>query len=634
MSEKAHEPRPGALQDTTRLEILYEILQAASTSLDPREVCVQVTHTLARLGGYPVVGVAIKIGDEFRQVAAAGLPEKFHGNPYVGIHGRVMRTGEPQFVRDVSRDPDYLPARHDATSEICVPVKVAGEILSILDIESTADHPLTDEDFQLVLALADQIGLVMRNALLHQEVLEARAEESHRQATILASVREPIVATDLEGIITYWNRGAERLFGWTAAEVTGQPVSEYLSANKGEGVQGRIRQARQGQSFFGEYEDLAQDGRSIWVEARISQLHDRQGNPAGTIIVYRDITARKRAETEREEQQLRLRSLLDTTPDIVIFKDRDHVFLACSKAKRQHTNRSMEEMIGITDFDIFPPDQAQRFHEEERQVMETGQPLISEHLLDTPQGERWYEAIKTPLSDANGNIAGILCSERDITDRKTAGEQIKATLEEKEVLLQEVHHRVKNNLQVISSLLALQCDYIKDPQILAMFQESRDRVKSMALVHEKLYQSPDLGRIAPADYINSLVTHLFRAYGAVARGIRHKVEAGDMTLSLDSAIPCGLIINELVSNSLKHAFPADQGGEVCVGLHETEEHNLVLTVGDSGTGLPGEFDFHNTKSLGLQLVMMLVRQLEGRIELDGREGTQFTITFPDQPLPQ
>jgi putative methionine-R-sulfoxide reductase with GAF domain len=235
MSEKAHEPRPGALQDTTRLEIVYEILQAASTSLDPRKVATQVTHTLARLGGYPVVGVAIKIGDQFRQVAAVGLPEKFHGNPFVGIHGRVMRTGEPQFVRDVSQDPDYLPARHDATSEICVPVTVAGEIVSILDIESTADHPLTDEDFQLVLALAEQIGLVMRNALLHQEVLEARAEESHRQATILASVREAIVTTDLQGDISYWNRGTEKLFGWPAAEVIGQPVTEYLSANKSEG---------------------------------------------------------------------------------------------------------------------------------------------------------------------------------------------------------------------------------------------------------------------------------------------------------------------------------------------------------------------------------------------------------------
>ena len=508
MSKKAHKPHPGALQDTTRLEILYEVLQAASTSLDPREVCTQVTHTLARLGGYPIVGVAIKIGDQFRQVAAVGLPEKFHGNPFMGVHGRVMRTGEPQFVRDVSRDPDYLPARHDATSDICVPVKVAGEILSILDIESTADHPLTDEDFQLMLALANQIGLVMRNALLHHSIQEARAEEIHRQATLLSNVREAIMAADLEGIITYWNRGAEKLFGWPAAEMIGQPVTERLSANKGESLQGRIRDARQGQSFFGEYEDITQDGRSIWVEARISQLRDRQGNPAGIITVFRDITGRIKAE-----------------------------------------------------------------------------------------------------------------------------EQIRASLEEKEVLLQEVHHRVKNNLQVIYSLLALQCDYIKDPHILAMFQESRDRVKSMALVHEKLYQSPHLARIVPADYINSLVTHLFRAYGAVARGIRHQVEAGDVTLSLDSAIPCGLIINELVSNSLKHAFPADQGGEICVSLHENEEHKLVLTVSDSGIGLPDDFDFRNTKSLGLQLVMMLVRQFEGRIELDGREGTKFTITFADQRLP-
>jgi two-component sensor histidine kinase len=216
--------------------------------------------------------------------------------------------------------------------------------------------------------------------------------------------------------------------------------------------------------------------------------------------------------------------------------------------------------------------------------------------------------------------------------RRQAEEQTKASLAEKEVLLKEIHHRVKNNLQVISSLLNLQSSYITDEQSSQMFRESQNRVRSMALIHEKLYQSSDLARIDFAGYVRELSDYLFRMYGAKSHNIKLEVNVDDVPLDIDTAIPCGLIINELISNSLKYGFPAETEkrkpeGEIRVGLCAGNDDKLILTVSDNGTGFPENLDFQNTDSLGLQLVNTLTGQLEGDIQLDRKAGTTFNITF-------
>ncbi len=208
-------------------------------------------------------------------------------------------------------------------------------------------------------------------------------------------------------------------------------------------------------------------------------------------------------------------------------------------------------------------------------------------------------------------------------------DQIKASLKEKEVLLREIHHRVKNNLQIISSLLNLQSRYIKDKQVLHVFKESQDRIKSMVLIHKKLYQSKDLARIDFAEYIRSLIADLFRSYKADYDLITLKTNIDDVFLGIDTAIPCGLIINELVSNSLKYAFPEDGQGEIRIDLHWEKEGKFTLIVSDSGVGFPKDLDFRNTESLGLQLACTLVDQLQGTIGLDRTGGTKFKIAFTE-----
>jgi two-component sensor histidine kinase/CheY-like chemotaxis protein len=230
-----------------------------------------------------------------------------------------------------------------------------------------------------------------------------------------------------------------------------------------------------------------------------------------------------------------------------------------------------------------------------------------------------------------GQLDGNLLerSIRYAIERKRAVEQIKASLREKEILLREIHHRVKNNLQIISTLLYLQSGYIKDKEAFEMLKESQNRIKSMALIHDKLYQFRDLGKIDLAGYIRELATDLFHSYGVKPDGIKLKIDAHEVLLGVDTAIPCGLIINELVSNSLKHAFPDGKEGEIHIELRKNNDHTLTLVVCDNGLGFPKDLDFRNTETLGLQLVIALVKQLKGTIELDRSGGTEVKITFAE-----
>lgn len=218
---------------------------------------------------------------------------------------------------------------------------------------------------------------------------------------------------------------------------------------------------------------------------------------------------------------------------------------------------------------------------------------------------------------------------RDITDRKRAEKQIKASLREKEVLLKEIHHRVKNNLQVISSLLKLQSQYAQDKRDVEIFRESQNRIKSMALIHEKLYQSKDLASINFHEYVSHLLNGLFRSYGVNTEKITLKTDIEDVLLGVDIAIPCGLIINELVSNSLKYAFPEDKEGEIKITLRTLDESAMELTVADNGIGMPADTNFGSSESLGLKLVTILTNQIDGELEMDRSEGTKIQIRFKE-----
>jgi PAS domain S-box-containing protein len=246
----------------------------------------------------------------------------------------------------------------------------------------------------------------------------------------------------------------------------------------------------------------------------------------------------------------------------------------------------------------------------------------------TDRDEELLVRLATHAAIAIQNAQLYRQAQEELAQRRQAEAQLTASLREKEILLKEVHHRVKNNLQIVSSLLELQSDALDDAALLAQFRDSQDRIRSMALVHETLYQSQELARLDLARYIHTLSAQLVQSYNIDPQRISVRIQVDPIVLDMDQAIPCGLILNELLSNAFKYAFPQNRTGEVHIELHADTTQQAALMVHDNGIGFPDEIDFRHTESLGLQLVTMLTEQLQGTITLERADGTTFTLTFP------
>ena len=381
---------------------------------------------------------------------------------------------------------------------------------------------------------------------------------------VLDSAVDMIQTTAANGSILYVNNAWREALGYSDEELAELAVYNLVGEDYGEEFSHMFEQAAGG-TAVPRFESVltAKDGREVSVSGSMGRGVG-EGDTHVVLCVFQDITERKRAE----EVLVRQATDLIRANDLLDEKDREFA-------------ETLE--------------QARKYREAQERAEE--------------------------LARINTDLEG------EIERRVEAEKKITASLREKEVLLKEIHHRVKNNLQIISSLLSLQAGQIEDGQVHEMFDVSQSRVRTMALLHEKLYQSGDLARVDFAEYIKSLVGFLFRSYGSQARGVTPQLDIADLHLGLDTAIPCGLVINELVSNALKHAFTDRSGGEIRVALHTDEERLILLEISDNGGGFPEDVDFRNTESLGLQLVVTLADQLGGEIDLDRSEGTTFRLTF-------
>ncbi|MBD2102432.1 histidine kinase dimerization/phosphoacceptor domain -containing protein [Leptolyngbya sp. FACHB-261] len=402
---------------------------------------------------------------------------------------------------------------------------------------------------------------------------------------------------------------------------------------------------QQRELYEGELRLQRQDGEYRHMNVRAVPVLEPDGSVREWVGFQTDITPAKQVEAERaqllareqlaraeaEAARQQLAAIFETSPMGIALLDQQQRFVAINEAlaeingisRDQHLSHSVPELFAASDPAIVELFQI---------LYATGQPFIAPDMPANVPGREdrrpgFYNVYYLPRTGPNLEVESVLVYVVDVTERKQAEEQIKASLREKEVLLKEVHHRVKNNLQVISSLLNLQSDQIQDSQALEVFKESQNRVRSMALIHEKLYQSKHLASIDFSDYIRSLTDTLLRSYGNSANRIELSMSAGEVLLGIDTAIPLGLIISELVSNALKHAFTEQEPGMIRVGLHNGSNSELMLTVSDNGIGLPKDFDWQNSESLGLRLVNDLAEQLDGSIEFWNGNGTTFKLTF-------
>lgn len=505
-----------------------------------------------------------------------------------------------------------------------------------------------------------------------------RATETRFRALIQNS-SDIIRILDRDGRIVYESPSAERILGYPAGFLIGVNPMEYIhpddlervkndfsevidSVNPGTPTEFRIRKA---------------DGKYIWVDSIGINLMEVSG-VNGIVITTRPIQQRKEAEQALRENEARLATAMDiaglvnwefdVATGMFTFDDRFYTLYATT-AEREGGNLMSAEVY-MQEF-VYPEDRPMVLASI-RKILATTNPDYfgqMEHRIIPRDGSvRTIIARFAPVMGPDGKVIRTYGANQDITDLKlmegeirslnttleqrvrdrtealsrvnealeaeiaqrlAAEKKLQASFDEKVTLLKEVHHRVKNNLQIIASLLNLQSRYIKDESSLAVIRESQNRIKAMALVHEKLYRADDISHISLSDYIRFLGTGLFQFYDARSRGIQFILDIHEVNVDIDAAIPLGLIMNELISNSLKYAFPKGRKGDIAISVKK-EGHTLTVVYRDTGIGIPAEMDWRNTQSLGLRLVNTLVDQLNGTVELDRSAGTEFTMVLHEK----
>ncbi len=413
------------------------------------------------------------------------------------------------------------------------------------------------------------------------------------------------------------------------------PDKSYITREYNRLWNRKYNAALKGRSQHFETSITDEKGNIKWLEIFLNPIYDAEENIQELSCIGQDITYKKMAERKIKDQAAKINSIFESTSHMMIWTlDKKMEITSYNK----NFSTSCERLMNIkVEIGIDYRDVIGRFMvKEEFDVMNTyvksalqGKPQMFEVRFIGNHGEDiWMEAFLNPIFLEMGKVREISCLAHEITEKKRTEKQIKQSLKEKEVLLKEVHHRVKNNLQVISSILNLQSSYVKDKNTLEILKESQNRIKSMSFIHESLYQTKNFSSIDFSDYILNLSKNLVHSYRVYNDLVDLNLDFDKVYLNLDQAIPCGLIINELVSNALKYAFGEEEEGEIYISFREREEE-VIMKVEDTGIGLPEGFDYRNTDSLGLQLVVTLVEQLDGNIALRSKEGTgtKYLITF-------
>ena len=459
------------------------------------------------------------------------------------------------------------------------------------------------------------------------EAEAAAREMSERHVFIVNNLKEVVFQVSPDGCWTFLNRAWTEIMGFSIEQSLGTPFMDYVHAEDRAQCQALFAElmGRKKDYYRHEVRYRTLSGEFRWIEALVRLTLDARGKVQGAAGTLYDLTKRKLAKDQLRESEALYHALVAHLPLFILRKDKKGRITFANGLLCEALRSPLSAVIGKTDSDFLPPEVAQRLKEVDEKVLATGNTINSiEEMRDADGLVRHVQLITTPICGSEGEIAGIQVISWDVSERHRFECQLRDSLTEKEVLLKEIHHRVKNNMQLISSLLSLQADVAQDEHLRASFAESQNRISSMALIHEKLYQSTDFARVDFGEYLRDLVEGIAASNGSSSPRVVTEVQTDNLRIGVDTAIPCGLIVNELVSNAFKHGFPDGRKGKISVVMRR-ESEGLRLNISDTGRGIDEGVDFTQSKSLGMKLVLTLVRQLRGEIQWRNHEGTTFDL---------
>jgi PAS domain S-box-containing protein len=488
-------------------------------------------------------------------------------------------------------------------------------------------NPLELSGSQALCVVASEITQLKRSE-------ESLQKSEDRFRSLIEDVRDyAIIALNENGEVESWNKGAERVTGFRAEEILGRNFScfyqpEQVAAGQPQRV---LEVAREHGRFEEEGWRLRKDGSLFWAHVAITALRDREGRLIGFSKVTHDLTRSREAEESLRQSERLFHSAANHFPGgFVIYDSRQRVQFV-NRHALEILGKEEGECIGKTCAELIPAEITEAVCPTLDRCFAERTPQTIEYQLHLPEGDFSRVVTFVPIEDEKGELRQVLGIGYDVTDRRRAEEQIREALRKEVVLRREIQHRVKNSIQIISSLLFLQACELTDPKMIEVLRECQARARSIALVYGMLSQRVELGKVDFVAYAQQLIGGLSSAYEIQRQTVSFDIRAENVFLDLDTAVPCGLILTELISNALKYAFPEHKSGHVNVDLERLSEHELMLTVRDDGVGLPLGFGTEEeNSSLGLRLVRDLTQQIGGQIEFFTERGTTVKIRFPLQ----
>jgi PAS domain S-box-containing protein len=481
---------------------------------------------------------------------------------------------------------------------------------------------LKDDNGKVVGALSSAQDISERKQA--EEALRASEE---KYSSVVETSNDGIII-HRGGLIKFANKATFQLIGYTSDEIVNRNILEFIHPNYQQVVRKNYANRKVGKDVPNIYEIelIKKDGTSLPVELNAT-IMNYEGEIAA-VVFLRDIAARKQAEIEIKKRQRYLESVIYNTPSAIVTLDANHKIVDWNPAAENIFKYKRADVVGKNLDELLTTPKIEAEAKTFTEQILAGEKALQKEIVRYTKDKKPVDLILSGSGiKVEDKIQGAVAVYTDITERKLADEQIRNDLKEKETLLREIHHRVKNNLQVISSMLNLQSRKMEDLKSALSLQVGIRRIHSMALIHEKLYESKNLVNINFSDYIINISKDLIGFYDVNIENIKVKYNLQDILLGIDTAIPCGLIVNELITNCLKYAFPENRKGTIKITFKKLEEYLYKLIVEDDGVGINKNFNFDKIDTLGLQLVKILARQIEGTMTLERDKGTTVIVKF-------